>query len=217
MAEGWNAERPEIVEGFGDVEAEASQSSGVWIHVPRQGHVDLCILSVAPMRYRSHWVRGKMHPCSLPERCRWHDLGMGSQVRYALSVLLIEGRVPVLWEIGPMPASILARAVSQTGALRGQCWRVRKEGGKQRGKLLLEWLNAMLNPKELPAAVDPAVHLMRQWGLMFEVDLGGGVSEFLRPGDDPPEGLSPRSSFSHQPPFGRSPGGAASLPEVSEY
>jgi hypothetical protein len=70
-----------------------------WFHVPVGGSLNLCLLPPKPVWYVAHWVGGRMIPCEKDD-CRYCAEGLGTQIRYVLSVVEITTRQPGLIELG---------------------------------------------------------------------------------------------------------------------
>lgn len=172
--------------GWGDPAREKDEHSGAWLHVPARSKLTVVVLSSAPVRYVGHWVGGRMVRCT-GRMCIWHERRVGQQVRYCFSVLDAETRAPDLLEVGAAAAEVMWEVAKREGRLRGLCFGLRKEGGKERGRVLVTALAPLMAVELLPAEEEIGPHLDRQFdggsgygaeggfGLRAELaELGGG-------------------------------------------
>ena len=140
------------------------QASGAtWIHVPARGVLHIEVLSKEPERYLGHWKDGRMRLClGVPDcaHCRKHE---GRQDRWCVSVYDLETRSRGLFEFGLAIASAMATSLGVEATLRGSRWALRKDGGRLRGRILVESEGQGLAPELMPAADNVAGALRRQW------------------------------------------------------
>ena len=148
--------------GWGDPASAKEEKSGSWIHVPARGGVKLIVLSSEPVGYRGHWIRGAMHRC--PGRmCALCDQHRGSQVRYCFSVYEVGSGTTGLLEVGASAAEAMWQCAQREGRLRGLVFTLRKEGQKERGRILVTCEPSLMSTELLPAADDVEGHLARQF------------------------------------------------------
>jgi hypothetical protein len=98
--------------------------------------------------------------------CRVHE---GRQDRWCLSVYDLDTRSRGLLEFGESIASAMAVAIGLEVTLRGSRWRLRKDGGRLRGRITVEYVGQGLAVELLPQADDVAGALRRQWGEVLDV------------------------------------------------
>lgn len=148
--------------GWGCPEEEIGSNSFLWLHVPARGSLDVTILSASPVRYKGHWAGGRMQPCKGADCCRWCELRMGGQVRYAMAVWDNGGDRGALLEVGPRTATDLQELMKvRSGKLRGLRVTLTKEGGADRGAIRASFGGPHGGP--LPDDYDVAEHLRRAW------------------------------------------------------
>lgn len=176
------ADNGEVMDGWGNPDRERGEQSFAWLHVPARGTLRVVMLSRAPVRYRGHWVDGRMRPCRGGSDCLYCERRMGGQVRYAFSVLDLDARACALIELGAAAAGEIKRAADEAGFLRGLAFQLRKDGGRERGRVLVTSQNAVVNIGELPDAPDPREHLMRSWGASVGeiMEVRNAVAEMFR-------------------------------------
>ncbi len=153
----------DVTEGWGDTTREAGEQSWAWIHVPARSSVEVIILSEAPVRYRGHWVDGRMRPCC-GAACPYCERRMGGQVRYAFACYDLAARASALLEIGAGAAGVIREASEREGRLRGLAFRLRKQDGRDRGRIIIEPVAVAVRVADLPRGEDPSAHLLRGWG-----------------------------------------------------
>ena len=171
-----------ISAGWGDPAKERDEHSGLWLHVPARGRLTVCVLSAQPVRFVGHWVAGHMRMCPGPG-CIWHERRLGQQVRYGFSVLDTETRACGLLEVGASAAEVIYRTSNMEGRLRGLCFVLRKEGQRDRGRVLVTAIAPIVSLELLPPADDVAGHLERQYGAgestsSSTLDLPAGAREY---------------------------------------
>jgi len=152
----------EVYQGWGDPGRERDEHSGSWLHVPARGKLTVVILSTSPVRYVGHWVGGGMRRCT-GRNCVWHERRVGQQVRYCFSVLDADTRAVGLLEIGAAAAQTVWEASKREGRLRGLTFCFRKEGQKERGRILATLLAPIMSVELLPAEEEIGPHLDRQF------------------------------------------------------
>lgn len=157
----------EVLEGWGNPTAERGEQSWAWLHVPARSALRVAILSRSPVRYRGHWVDGRMRPCGR-EGCLYCERRLGGQWRYAFAVLDLDAKCTGLLELGAATAEQIKSTADAGGFLRGLVFELRKEGGRDRGRIMAKSQNAIINIGELPDEPDPGEHLLRAWGGGFE-------------------------------------------------
>jgi hypothetical protein len=176
-----------VMRGWGDPAAERDEHSGAWLHVPARGKLTVVILSSQPVRYVGHWVGGRMRRCT-GRLCVWHEKRIGQQVRYCFSVLDAETRAPGLLEVGAACAQTIWETSHREGRLRGLTFALRKEGQRDRGRILAVALAPMMALDLLPVAEEIEPHLARQYdgeayaaqGQVFGSQLPDGEREEVR-------------------------------------
>lgn len=151
-----------IADGWGDPSREKTEHSGSWLHVPARGSLRVVVLSTAPCRYRGHWIAGRMRLCA-GQYCVYCEQRRGAQWRYAFAVLDAATRTSGLLEVGAGAAEAIYEASQAEGRLRGLCLALRKEQGRDRGRVLVTAEPAMMAAELLPEGEDPRPHLERQW------------------------------------------------------
>lgn len=150
--------------GWGNPATEAANQSWVWLHVPARSAIRVVILSESPCRYKGHWVDGHMRPC-LPVDCGYCAVRLGFQIRYVFAVHDMTHRVSGLLELGAGAAEVIKESADDLGFLRGLVFELRKEGGRDRGKIIVKAHHAMIQTEGLPVPPDAALELRRMWSL----------------------------------------------------
>lgn len=170
--------------GFGDLVREEETKALSWIKVPAQRHLDLVILSPDPTRYEVHWdAAGRGVYCVGVERgCALCARRAKPEARYCFCVLDQSCNVRCLIELGAAPCLAIQAALQSGGRLRGLMIRLSKEGGRYKGRMLIEIRNSVVNPLDLPSDVAISPHLVRQYGLGADGSPSGAVEQVRAPG-----------------------------------
>jgi hypothetical protein len=161
--------------------------------VPARTKLKVVVLSTQPVWYVGHWVGNRMQR-HWDGACVWCEQRRGRKYRYCFSVLDADTRAPGLLELGAATAEVIMAAAEAAGRLRGLVFSLRKDGGKERGRVLVTLEGSFVAAELLPAEDDPLEHLDRQWS-----DEGTGSSS---------------SASTYMPAAVRLGGGAGKLPFV---
>lgn len=139
--------------GFGDLADRGPTDSMPWLHVPTRGTLRIAVVSTRAFRYRAHWLRGRMRPCT-GESCQACADNIGAQTKFIIAAQDQSSLTTGLIELAAPPASIIAQAVQAAGYLRGLTFDLRKDGGRYNGKILIEPAGCLPTFAGLPAEPD---------------------------------------------------------------
>ena len=140
--------------GFEGVEDAVQAKKGLFFKVPRQGFLEVVVLSEHAYGFVVHWFERKPQRCQLPGDCPCRRTQWPADQRYALGVMDLSTSQIGALEIGAEAAREVARLSARYNFLRGLVIRLKKTGEKQCGKIVVSSGVGSINPRELPVAPD---------------------------------------------------------------
>lgn len=158
---------PGMSMGFGDLVAEEAARSLSWLKVPAQKALEFTILSADAVRYMIHWdPASKPYYCvGLENGCAYCVQRRKAEARYAMCVFEEVTRSRAMVEFGAATCLPIFEQKRQIGTCRGITLRLTKEGGRYKGRILVEFVRPFVTEDKLPPEVAVAPHLCRQYGL----------------------------------------------------
>lgn len=154
-----------IEAGYGDVQREALEGPGVWIHVPPREAKIVCLLREQPIRYFAHWQGGRIKPCPGRGQCGLCAANVGGKTRYVYSVFDTRLGLAGLVEVSPNTAADIRKGCEEMGFAKGVTFSLTKERQVTNGRIVAKCLHKMFASKDLPEGPDPVAVLTRMWTL----------------------------------------------------
>lgn len=142
--------------GWGAPREEAERTVSSWFRVPSRGELVVAVLCEQPVRFKGHWDQRRMQLCPGEATCGYCRVGFPRQTRWALSVHELGQGCTGLLEIGAQAAADLESWALRRGTFRGLVCKFKKENGVKTGRIQVFPSDAVINPGELPQALDVA-------------------------------------------------------------
>lgn len=140
--------------GFDGVDDAVAQKKGLFFKVPRQGYLEVVILSERAHTFPVHWFERKPVRCMLPGDCPCRRAQWPTDQRYAFSVMDVATSQIGALEISAECAKEVSAYVKRFNFLRGLVLRFRKTGEKSCGRIRVDTGVHSMNPRDLPAPSD---------------------------------------------------------------
>ena len=152
-----------IGEGFDLPPGAEPWSDFHWFQASTKGILVLVILSDQPIWYTGHYVGGRMAPCS-GSGCDYCATGIGSQVRYCVSVAETSSRRVGLIEFGRQNGLLLRDWMNRQGGLRGMVIEVSKHSKNVQSRTEIRYIDLPCDPWWRGAEVpDASTALFLTW------------------------------------------------------
>ena len=155
----------EVYEGLGPPPESAAATGCKWYRVPREGRLDVVILSEVPVWYPGHWVKKRYRPCVRPG-CRYCAEDIAWQWRYVVSVASLRSKVSGLIDVGQAVGLQIDAWIGLNERLRGMTIRFRQQREVRCWRMVVELLGEppWIGWEDLPARkILPT--LKKTWGV----------------------------------------------------
>lgn len=152
-----------IGEGFDLPPGAEPWSDFHWFQASTRGDLVLVFLSDQPVWYTGHYVGGRMAPCA-GSGCDYCATGIGSQVRYCMSVAEMSSKRVGLIEFGRSNGLLIQDWVHRRGGLRGMVIEVSKHSKNVQSRTVIRYVDLPCEPWYLGLEVpDASTALFLTW------------------------------------------------------
>lgn len=105
-----------------------------WFHVPVSGALVLSVLSPSPVWYVGHFDKGRMRKCNGLD-CEFCANGLGTQLRYLISVVEVSTRQIGVFEFGNTVSILIKQWAGGLGYLKGLIFEVTRSGKSKHSRM----------------------------------------------------------------------------------
>jgi len=151
--------------GDGDLEAEVRSSSPCWIKVPARQTILVCLFADLPIRFAVHFVNGGPQLCWGRGHCGHCADRRGFKVHYVYPAWDRTRRFMGAVDLPVGAERTVAEVRMERGFVKGMVFALKKEGGVENGRIVVEPLHQILDLGSLPPPMDVEELLCRQYGL----------------------------------------------------